>query len=462
MMCFTFIGRAVFVLSASDGAHSVEADVAEEAIVVHRTGQHAVALDALFVEGALAVRRAAGHAASFLAAHSSVALAVPLAGRRDADAFVGGRSGESWRAVADLLVVFRPAQTVEATSVVRQTGVDTLAAKTGLRVGTIVAGLASRLADSSVAVGVGWAFSLSATGDGPRSAADGFDVAAFAGLETLATDARRFVVVRQAVGIGSASDADANVDAFRFPALLAADGRRWAVLVGPALDGLLAALLVRLADGSSGTGAAVGAARVVATSARSAGRLGAVVDGNAAGHHVTGEAGLALADGRVTFREAERVFAANIFHHAGDFAAVVVTSFVRRAVRVLGAFNPDAADLVVLRISKVALFAGAHRLAVDHRAAGIPSAEHGALARVAAFGPSVFRLEAALPLVAFLVASTAHLRNADAVEAGHGIGAGRIVGAGRTTFSFDALLRWQTVAARLAARDAGAGHAGLR
>lgn len=89
--------------------------MAEEAVVVHAAREHAHLVDALLVEGALAVRRAGRNAAAFKAARLAVsALAVPLAGRRDANAFRLSRSGEAGSAVANLLVVLWSAEGVEA------------------------------------------------------------------------------------------------------------------------------------------------------------------------------------------------------------------------------------------------------------------------------------------------------------------------------------------------------------
>ena len=60
----------------------------------------------------------------------------------------------------------------------------------------------------------------------------------------------------------------------------------------------------------------------------------------------------------MSFREAEGVLSANVgVDHTGDFAPVVVAALVGRAVRILGTFDSEAANLVVLRITEISFLA---------------------------------------------------------------------------------------------------------
>ena len=63
-------GRTIRVDFASDQAHVVEADVAEEAVIVQPTGEHAHAVLAPLVVGAAVVVLAAEHADAVVADHS--------------------------------------------------------------------------------------------------------------------------------------------------------------------------------------------------------------------------------------------------------------------------------------------------------------------------------------------------------------------------------------------------------
>ena len=433
-----FIGGAVRVLPTADGAHAVEANVAEETVIVHSAGQHAIAGHALLVDGALGIDGAERDATAFGTAVAVLAVAVAAASDWDSDAFGFGRSGESSGTRADGLVIFRPALGVHTAETVDGARIDALAPDASLGILTLDAGLAGRLANSAVAERVGRTIGLGFTGDRFADAADRlFGGVAF---ESLATNASRFVVGRPAIGVGPARISSANILTFRLAPFSTANGRLRAILILATLHRLLASFSVRLANSSSRAETFVRASGVLASSAGGARCLRTVIDGRTAGHDVAGVARLAFADGLVFLREAERVLAALVVHHTGDLAPVLVAALVAGTILVFGAFDLEAADLVVLRVAEESFFTGADGLAVDDFASGVATAQNGAVARVAAFRLSVAGFQTALPVSAFLVGAAAHFLDADAVGADLAVDALGIVGTSRATFAFDTLL----------------------
>lgn len=139
-----------------------------------------------------------------------------------------------------------------------------------------------------------------------------------------------------------------------------------------------------------------------------------------------------------------------------------MTAFVQGTVFVSGTFDFEAADFVVLRITEVALFAAAYCLSVDRLADSISAAQDGSVTRIAAFGLPVAGFQATLALGALLVVTTTDFLDADAVGAHLAADTLGVIRAGWTAFAFDTLLRWQTVAAALASRDANTAGTRLR
>ena len=69
--------------------------MAEETVIVHSAGQHAIAGHALLVDGALGIDGAERDATAFGTAVAVLAVAVAATSDWDSDAFGFGRSGES-------------------------------------------------------------------------------------------------------------------------------------------------------------------------------------------------------------------------------------------------------------------------------------------------------------------------------------------------------------------------------
>ncbi len=358
-------------------------------------------------------------------------------------------------------MILCPALGVHAAKAVDGARIDALSADAGFGVLALDARLAGRLANAAVAERVGRAIGLGLTADRFTDASDRFNIASVA-LESLATNASGLVVGRQTIRVGPARESSTNVLTFRLASFSTADGRFRAILILATLDRLLASFAVRLADRSSRAKAFVRASGVLASGAGGAGRLGAVIDGRTAGHDVSGVSGLAFADGLVFLREAERVLAALIIDHAGDFAAVFMATLIGGAILVFGALDLQAADFVVLRISEESFFASADGLPVGDFADGVAAAKDGPVAWIPAFGLAVVGFQTALTVVAFLVAAAAHLLDANAVGADLTVGALGVVGTGRATFAFDTLLGRQAIATALASRDANTSGARLR
>ena len=210
------VGRAVLVGPAADAAQTIEADVTQETVVFHSASQNATTVDTLFVEGALAVGRTERNAATKLAATLATAdaLVVLLTGHRQTDAFLDRLARESVGAGAHRLVVFDAALGVDAAAGVGSARVDALALDAGLGARTFGAGGARRPADAVVAVHVGRTLGLCFAEDGLRSATES-DVSGVA-FEALTADAEALVVARLTLGIRSALDAGAGVDALGF------------------------------------------------------------------------------------------------------------------------------------------------------------------------------------------------------------------------------------------------------
>ena len=53
-----FVCVAIFICSATQGAHVVETNVSEETVIVESTSEQTVSVDAFFIEGTLVVARA--------------------------------------------------------------------------------------------------------------------------------------------------------------------------------------------------------------------------------------------------------------------------------------------------------------------------------------------------------------------------------------------------------------------
>lgn len=294
-------------MTTAQSAHASQANVTEEAVVIDAAREHAVALHALLVRGALRVRLARRHAAALEASAAGArALAVPLTCDRNSDALLARLASESRRTRTDGLVIVDPAFGVHAARSLDRARIHALAADARLRVVALGVRLTGRPADGVVAERVRRTVRLGLARD-RHSDAPGDRVGGVA-LVALAALARRFVIGWNAVGVRSAGLSSAHVLALGLALLGPADGRRRAVLVLAALDGLLAALRVRLADRSGWTRALVRSSRVLAPGTGSARRLRAVVDRAARSPRIASVARLTFAHRCVSLGEAERVF----------------------------------------------------------------------------------------------------------------------------------------------------------
>lgn len=95
-----------------------------------------------------------------------------------------------------------------------------------------------------------------------------------------------------------------------------------------AFHGLLASFAVGFSYCSSRANTFIRASSIFASGSSRARCLRAVIYGRTSGQNVASVTRLTLADGLVFLREAERVLAAKVLDHAGDFASVIVTTFV--------------------------------------------------------------------------------------------------------------------------------------
>jgi len=167
--------------------------MAQEAIIVNATRQHAVASHAFFIEGALRIRFATGYTTSFLTElRDSIrptveALVVASAGCRYADALVGSVTSETGRTGADALVSGGSADSVHSTST-SQARIDTATVYASLSICAFYVRLAGWFAISTVAEGVGWAVCFGFTSNALAYTSSGLF------NESLATDAARFPI----------------------------------------------------------------------------------------------------------------------------------------------------------------------------------------------------------------------------------------------------------------------------
>lgn len=95
-----------------------------------------------------------------------------------------------------------------------------------------------------------------------------------------------------------------------------------------AFHGLLASFAVGFSYCSSRAKTFIRASSIFASGSSRARCLRAVIYGRTSGQNVASVTRLTLADGLVFLREAERVLAAKVLDHAGDFASVIVATFV--------------------------------------------------------------------------------------------------------------------------------------
>ena len=86
----TFVGGAISVLTTTNGAHFVEANMAEETVVIHSAGQHTLAGNAFLVDGALGIASTNWNATSFIASVAAAAFAITTTSHRNTNAFSFG------------------------------------------------------------------------------------------------------------------------------------------------------------------------------------------------------------------------------------------------------------------------------------------------------------------------------------------------------------------------------------
>ena len=293
-------------------------------------------------------------------------------------------------------------------------------------------------ANSAVTERIGWTVRLSFADDRSTDASHSF--LGSVTFETLSTNASGFVVGWKTVGVGSARVSGTDILTLWLAFFSATNGRKWTICVLTTFHRLLASFAVWFTDCSGWTKTFVGATGVLTSSAGRARCLRAVIDWCTAGLNVTGVAWLAFADGLVFLRETERVLTAEILNHAGDFASIIVTAFIGRTFFVVGTFNLEATNLIVLGIAEKSFLATADGLTVDHFTGSVSAADDGAIARVATFRFAVVGFQAIFSIATFLVAATTNLLDADAVVANLSTGALRIFRTSWTTFAFDTML----------------------
>jgi len=101
------IGRTVLVDATADGAHAIQTDVTEEAVVIQSARQHAVSANAFLIQGTLVVGVAFWNAATFQTTAAGVAFVTALTGGGDTDAFLLGRTGETfWTEASPHVVLY--------------------------------------------------------------------------------------------------------------------------------------------------------------------------------------------------------------------------------------------------------------------------------------------------------------------------------------------------------------------
>lgn len=155
----------------------------------------------------------------------------------------------------------------------------------------------------------------------------------------------------------------------------------------------------------------------------------------------------------MVLRIAQRIRAARFAQQARNPAHIPVALLVRAAVRIPFAFDAPAARL---RVAHEARLARAHRRIAARRALGIATAQHTALARIAALCPAERVQHARLGRGAIAVAATAHLLHANVVLAVLEFGARCVRLARRLADALQADLIADAVALRGAQRTADA------
>lgn len=194
-----FVGRAIFISATSNAAHVVQANVAEEAVVINPAGQHTSSADAFFIEGALRVDSTASNTTAFFTPRSAGTLVIPLAGNRRPDAFLARSFCKSDGARTRRFVIFSIAHSVQTTASINQARVDTLSSNAGFARRAVSVRLTSGLTDTPIAVHIRGTLRVIFTRYRlPLTTNVG--IAAV----TLATNAQALVIFRQAICVRSA------------------------------------------------------------------------------------------------------------------------------------------------------------------------------------------------------------------------------------------------------------------
>lgn len=194
------------------------------------------------------------------------------------------------------------------------------------------------------------------------------------------------VIDGRALRIRSAHESFANVAAFGAISVLDAFSAGRTVRIRLALESQTTAFVVWVADVAAAASAVERSLVVRAQSARTTRSVTAEVDGRALRVWIAAEAGLAVADGPMVFRGAQRLLAARLAHLAGQFADLLVAVFVRRTVDVVLALDAPA---VALRVARETGFARAQGVVITSRALGVSAAEDASFAWIAAVRPAV-------------------------------------------------------------------------
>lgn len=215
--------------------------------------------------------------------------------------------------------------------------------------------------------------------------------------------------------VGATVGALTHILTFGHVVLFPTEGRGRTVRVGETVNWGFTTVSVGVAHRAGRTQALVVTTEVVAAGACPTWVLNTEVNGLTSLEWVTLETITAEAHSLMGLRDAQSILPALVVDTTCRLAHVVVTTFVLIAVIVLITLYFLAPTAFILRITKVALGTLAHRLVVDGHTLGVATTEREAVAGFLTLSLAYGVGAALFPGVAVGVASTLHLRYADAV-----------------------------------------------
>lgn len=409
------VGCAVLIGTAADHTDVVEADVTQEAVVVQAASQHAGSTDALLILGTGTVPCTSWVTHAIIAEEPGWAVAVPLTSCGNPVTLDVRLAGEARRAGTHLLVVDHIAYGVQATGQLLVAQVGALTSLAGLRQSTLAVTLTWRSAESTVTDGVGGTVSIEATGNLLGSTAS-YKVGGIS-LVTLNAGADGAVVDGATVRVGATQRSLTHILTLGYVVFLATVGRGWAVRVNKAINWLFTAFVVSVAYCTWGTDALVVASEVVAAGTWPTRLLSTEVNRFAALEGIALEPIATEAHGLVVLGDAQSIVATLVVDPTGNFAHVVVASFVLATLLVPLALDLPAANSLVHRVAKVTLRTLADGFMVDGHTLGTTATQGKAITGSLALGLTHSVSSTLLTCLAIRVLAASDLRHTDFVLA---------------------------------------------